>query len=68
MTALSSSHLYGRHLVIEWAKDEDDDLDVLRKRAGDDVNAIVREKKSRKDNLKAIEGAAEEDNIDEGDL
>ena len=25
MTCLKNSHLYGRHLVIEWAKDEDDE-------------------------------------------
>jgi multiple RNA-binding domain-containing protein 1 len=27
MTALKSTHLYGRHLVIEWAKEEDDEDD-----------------------------------------
>ena len=34
MAALTSAHLYGRHLVLEYAKDdeEDQDLDVLRKR------------------------------------
>jgi len=30
--ALYNSHLYGRHLVLEWAKD-DDSLDTLREKA-----------------------------------
>jgi multiple RNA-binding domain-containing protein 1 len=68
MTALSSSHLYGRHLVIEWAKDDEEDIDLLRKRAKIDAAAITVDKKRRKDEVKAIEAGAEEDNIDEGDL
>lgn len=38
--ALSSTHLYGRHLVIEYAKDEDDDLTKLRGKAQQHVASI----------------------------
>ena len=48
MVALTSSHLYGRHLVIEYARDEDEDLDFLRKRAKLDEGAIQQDKKRRK--------------------
>lgn len=34
--ALSATHLYGRHLVIEWAEDKDD-LETLRDKAGKDA-------------------------------
>lgn len=37
--ALSSSHLYGRHLVLEWAEDADD-IDTLRAKATKDLTAI----------------------------
>jgi len=44
MSALSRTHLYGRHLVLEWATDEDDDnpidgngLDRLRNKARRDI-------------------------------
>ena len=70
MTALKSAHLYGRHLVIEWAKDESDDLDLLRKRARSDEKAIESlKRKSRRGEGKAIEnGVAEEDKIEDGEL
>lgn len=38
--ALSSSHLYGRHLVLEWAQDADD-MDTLRAKASKDLSAIT---------------------------
>lgn len=38
-SALSSSHLYGRHLVLEWAEDADD-IDTLRAKATKDLSAI----------------------------
>jgi multiple RNA-binding domain-containing protein 1 len=47
MAALTSAHLYGRHLVLEYAKDDDEDMDVLRKRAKVDEGAIQLEKKRR---------------------
>ena len=33
-TMLRHTHLLGRHLVLEWAEEEDQDLDALRKKAG----------------------------------
>lgn len=39
--ALSNSHLYGRHLVIEYAKEDDEnDLSKLREKASSDKQAI----------------------------
>ena len=39
--ALSNSHLYGRHLVIEYAKEEDEnDLSKLREKAASDKQAM----------------------------
>ena len=32
--ALKHTHLLGRHLVLEWADDEGQDIDALRKKAG----------------------------------
>ncbi|KAH7911872.1 hypothetical protein BJ138DRAFT_1100742 [Hygrophoropsis aurantiaca] len=32
--ALKHTHLLGRHLVLEWAEEAEQDLDVLRKKAG----------------------------------
>ena len=34
--ALSATHLYGRHLVIEWAEDKED-IETLREKAAKDV-------------------------------
>ena len=50
MASLGSAHLYGRHLVLEWAKeeDEDDEVNRLRKRAAVDSSAISSHKKGRK--------------------
>jgi multiple RNA-binding domain-containing protein 1 len=48
MTSLKQAHLYGRHLIIEWAKDEDEDLDVLRKRASINDKAIKSDHKKKK--------------------
>jgi multiple RNA-binding domain-containing protein 1 len=31
---LRHTHLLGRHLVLEWAEDVEQDLDMLRKKAG----------------------------------
>lgn len=36
--SMSAIHLYGRHLVLEWAKDEDD-VESLRAKAGRDLAA-----------------------------
>lgn len=39
MKALSSTHLYGRHLVLEWADDKED-IDALRDRAKRDSHHV----------------------------
>ncbi|CAI5717880.1 unnamed protein product [Peronospora destructor] len=38
-SALANSHLYGRHLVLEWAEDADD-IDTLRAKAKCDLTTI----------------------------
>jgi multiple RNA-binding domain-containing protein 1 len=40
MRALSSTHLYGRHLVIEWA-DDNSDIDTLRTKAKRDSTVVL---------------------------
>ena len=37
--ALSSTHLYGRHLVLEWAEENDAQLSTLRDKAVKDVSS-----------------------------
>ena len=39
MKALASTHLYGRHLVLEWADDKED-IDALRDRAKRDASHV----------------------------
>eukprot|EP00934_Nitzschia_sp_Nitz4_P005479 Nitzschia sp. Nitz4//scaffold228_size32365//24691//27129//NITZ4_007909-RA/size32365-processed-gene-0.33-mRNA-1//1//CDS//3329542828//5469//frame0 len=39
MTSLSRTHLYGRHLVLEWATDDDQDVERLREKATKDVSS-----------------------------
>lgn len=47
--SLRSAHLYGRHLVLEWAKEGmEEDLTSLRKRASNDLKAIQAENKRKK--------------------
>ena len=59
MTSLMNAHLYGRHLVLEYAKDEDESLDILRKRAKLDEGAITMDKKRRRiDDIIEGEGGA----------
>ncbi|KAL3922939.1 MAG: hypothetical protein SGILL_001936 [Bacillariaceae sp.] len=41
MNALSQTHLYGRHLVLEWASEEDDNMDRLRDKAKRDAGAVA---------------------------
>ena len=33
-TALQHTHLLGRHLVLEWAEESEQDLEALRRKAG----------------------------------
>ena len=46
MQTLSKTHLYGRHLVLEWASDTED-LDTLREKAQRDVQQPPKNKKIR---------------------
>ena len=46
MNALSQTHLYGRHLVLEWA-DDNDDIDILRSKAKRDASAEDKPKNKR---------------------
>eukprot|EP00980_Cylindrotheca_fusiformis_P006336 scaffold1356_cov123-Cylindrotheca_fusiformis.AAC.17 len=38
MTSLSRTHLYGRHLVLEWATNDDQNVDMLREKAKRDTS------------------------------
>jgi multiple RNA-binding domain-containing protein 1 len=40
MTSLSRTHLYGRHLVLEWATKDDQSVDMLREKAKRDTISI----------------------------
>ena len=40
MESLTGTHFYGRRLVLEWAKEDSENLGTLRKRAGQDTTAI----------------------------
>ncbi|KAE9348294.1 Multiple RNA-binding domain-containing protein 1 [Phytophthora fragariae] len=57
-SALASSHLYGRHLVLEWAEDADD-IDTLRAKATRDLTAI-----NDSDRRKRMKRQKEEDEDD----
>lgn len=64
MSSLSSTHLYGRHLVIEYAREEStEDLTNLRKRANVDVKAIKSSQKKQKfvDDKDEIDGFDDDD-------
>jgi multiple RNA-binding domain-containing protein 1 len=39
MTALSRTHLYGRHLVLAWATDNEE-MDLLREKAKRDIEPM----------------------------
>jgi multiple RNA-binding domain-containing protein 1 len=55
--ALASTHFYGRHLVLEWAND-DNSMEAIRKRSAakfDEENDNARKRKSSK----AVEGKNE---------
>lgn len=41
MNALSRTHLYGRHLVLEWATEDDQDVDKLREKAKRDTEVQI---------------------------
>ncbi|CAD6194699.1 unnamed protein product [Caenorhabditis auriculariae] len=49
-----STHLYGRHLVLEWAK-EDDSVEELREKTAEKFSGEKGAKKKRKAQLEAIQ-------------
>ncbi|KAE9390532.1 RNA-binding domain-containing protein [Gymnopus androsaceus JB14] len=60
--ALRHTHLLGRHLVLEWAEEAEQDLDALRKKAGVGFGA-GREMPGRKRKLDMnVNGEGEDDN------
>lgn len=68
MKALSSTHLYGRHLVIEYAKEDDEgDLMKLRGKALNDKQAIALSNSSGK-KRKANEVLQSQEEQDLGDI
>jgi multiple RNA-binding domain-containing protein 1 len=60
MKALANSHLYGRHLVLEWAKEDAENLESLREKATADL-AVVQEQRKR---TKHNEGDEQYDNFE----
>jgi multiple RNA-binding domain-containing protein 1 len=62
MAALKNAHLYGRHLVLEWAKGDEIEEEVTesRKRAGEDHAKLEGAKKRNKAALEEEAGSDEE--------
>lgn len=48
MSALGKTHLYGRHLVLEWATTEDPDVEQLREKAKRDTAPVAANKPQNK--------------------
>lgn len=48
---MSSIHLYGRHLVLEWAQD-DDDVETLRQKTG---KSYAKEEELRKNKRRKVD-------------
>ena len=70
MDALKHTHLLGRHLVLSWAKEDDEvDLDELRRKvgldykAGDDTGRLGKKRK-----LDLTGGGADDDGLEAGDV
>ena len=63
--ALRHTHLLGRHLVLEWAEEAEQDLDLLRKKAGVGYGG-GKTMPGRKRKLE-LDKADEEDSEDVGD-
>ncbi|RLN80671.1 hypothetical protein BBJ28_00015749 [Nothophytophthora sp. Chile5] len=59
-SALASSHLYGRHLVLEWAEDADD-IETLRAKATRDLSAIQESDRRKRMKLQKEEAEADDD-------
>lgn len=48
MNALSRTHLYGRHLVLEWATNDDQNVNLLREKAKRDTSTVPAAPKNKK--------------------
>ena len=48
MNALSRTHLYGRHLVLEWATNDDQNVNLLREKAKRDASTVPAAPKNKK--------------------
>ena len=46
LSSLASTHLYGRHLVLEWAK-EDENVDEIREKTAQHYSSSLRSKPKR---------------------
>lgn len=65
MEALKHTHLLGRHLVIEWAKEGDGvDVDKLREKVKGDVKGMEEWEKRAKSKRKFDDGAGQNDEND----
>ncbi|XP_028966943.1 probable RNA-binding protein 19 [Galendromus occidentalis] len=54
-----STHLYGRRLVLEWAEEEEEEVDLIRKKTAEQFLGEPAKKKLKKADLKeTLEGAA----------
>ncbi|KAF9556198.1 hypothetical protein CPC08DRAFT_711377 [Agrocybe pediades] len=61
---LRHTHLLGRHLVLEWAEEAEQDLDVLRKKAGVGFGAGKKDMPGRKRKLDLGGKDVEDDGLD----
>lgn len=62
--ALANTHLYGRHLVLEWASEEETSMEALRKRSQLDMSAIRNRNLNKKQRTDGADPFAAEDDID----
>lgn len=65
---LKHTHLLGRHLVLEWAKEDEDiegDLEALRKKVGVGFGIGRKELPGRKRKLEFDAGGGENDEVEE---
>lgn len=65
MDALKHTHLLGRHLVIQWAKEEDGvDVEGLREKVGREWKGLLRDGEQERTKKRKLENAAGEDDLD----
>lgn len=52
MQALSRTHLFGRHLVMEWASDDAETVEELRSKAKRDVGGVIEQQQPKNKKIK----------------